>query len=143
MLHYIGTGLKNIHLVNGYVVHPDRSIAIHNLTGLHKAIAWELSNSVADITGDEFKFLRVFCDMGQRALGDVLKVGESTVSNWERGNTPVPGAAAEWLRALVRERISGNAKLVEALDRLNHIDRERTALELRFAESGGDWSLAA
>ena len=82
--------------------------------------------------------------MGQRALGEILGASENTVSNWERGVvSPVPNASAEFLRALVREIVSGNAALVDAIGRYNHLDRERQVLELSFAEIDGDWALAA
>lgn len=142
---YRGAGLDNVYLVNGYTTHVlssgEEAISIHNLEGLHKAIANELACQVGEMDGSSFKFLRKFADMGQRALGDLIDVGESTVSNWERGNSPIPGAAAMLLRALVREMISGNAALTEAVERYNDLDRERSARQLKFAELDGDWQL--
>ncbi|HKT30696.1 hypothetical protein [Dyella sp.] len=147
MIRYRGAGLDNVYLVNGYTKHTlksgEEAISIHNLEGLHKAIATELAGRVGDMDGATFRFLRKYADMGQRAFGDLVGSSENTVSNWERSVTPVPGGYAELLRALVRELVSGNAAIAQAVDRYNHLDRERRKVELNFSEVNGDWALAA
>lgn len=149
MILYRGAGLDNVHLSNGYTVRVlasgEEAISIHNLEGLHKAIAEELAGRQGKMDGQTFRFLRKFSDMGQRAIGDVLGVSELSVGNWERNKHDVPGAAAEWLRALVRELTTGNAALREAVDRYNHLDRKMRTLEaeLSFEESNGEWQRKA
>jgi len=149
MIRYRGVGLDNVYLSNGYTTRKlpsgEEALSIHNLQGLHKAIAVELSMQTGEMDGKTFCFLRKFADMGQRAIGEVLGTQEQTVSTWERGISRVPGSAAEWLRAFVRELTSGNASLQEAVDRYNHLDRERRVVEekLSFEETQDGWQLAA
>lgn len=146
---YRGAGLENVYLQNGYTKRAlssgEEAISIHNLEGLHKAIATELSSRSGQMDGRTFRFLRKFADMGQRAIGEVFQVSEVTVSTWERGVSPVQGAAAEWLRALVRELVTGNASVKNAVERYNHLDRELRQIEsnLSFEETGDGWQRAA
>jgi putative transcriptional regulator len=149
MIPYRGAGLDSVYLSNGYTVRVlpsgEEAISIHNLEGLHKAIAIELAGRQGQMDGQTFRFLRKFTDMGQRAIGDVLGVSELSVSNWERAKHDVPGAAAEWLRGFIRELTTGNAALKDAVDRYNHIDREVRQIETRiaFEETNGDWQRQA
>lgn len=147
MILYRGAGIDGVHLENGYTRRTlksgEEAISIHDLEGLHKAIASELANRSGPIDGQAFRFLRKYADMGQRALGEFLGVQEQTVSNWERDLTPVPGAAAMIVRGLVREIVSGNAELLAAVERYNHLDRERQQADMNFVEIDGGWRLAA
>jgi DNA-binding transcriptional regulator YiaG len=147
MIHYRGAGLDNVYLVNGYTTHAmasgEEAISIHNLEGLHKAIASALASQVGEMDGQTFRFLRKYIDMGQRAIGGILGATENTVSNWERGQCKVPGASAELLRGVVREHVSGNASLIHAVNAYNQLDRELRKQEFSFEESNGQWGLAA
>lgn len=148
MIRYRGAGLDNVYLVNGYTKHTlksgEEAISIHNLEGLHKAIALELASQVGEMEGSVFRFLRKYVDMGQAAIARILGSTEGTVSNWERGVVaPVPGASAEFLRALVREHLSGNAALIDAVEAYNHLDREVRKRDINFTEENGEWLRAA
>jgi len=149
MIPYRGAGLDNVYLSNGYTVRTlpsgEEAISIHNLEGLHRAIAIELAGRQGKMDGQTFRFLRKFTDMGQRAIGDVLGVSELSVSNWERGKHEIPGSAAEWLRGFVRELATGNASLKAAVERHNHLDREIRQMEaqLAFEETNDGWQRQA
>lgn len=149
MIPYRGAGLDNVYLSNGYTVRTlssgEEAISIHDLDGLHRAIAVELACRQAPMDGQTFRFLRKFADMGQRTLGDVLGVSELSVSNWERNKHDVPGAVAMLLRAFVRELATGNADLKAAVERCNHLDRElrQTEAQIAFEETSRGWQRQA
>lgn len=148
MYRYRGVGLDNVYLVNGYTTRKlssgEEAVSIHNLKGLHAAIACEIAGMSGPMNGQTFRFLRKYADMAQRGVAALLGRSELTVSNWERDVHEVPIAAAELMRALVREIISGNAELKKAVDRCNQIDRQARRQErLRFTDTGDGWKRAA
>ncbi|MGN6480282.1 hypothetical protein [Luteibacter sp.] len=147
MIPYRGAGIDGIYLQNGYEIMTlksgEKATSIHDIEGLDKAIASALAARSGEIDGKTFRFLRKYTDMGQRALGEILGVQEQTVSKWERGQLEVPRYAAEFVRGLVREIVLGNAGLMAAVERYNHLDRERQQTELNFVETDGGWQLAA
>ncbi|WP_426664089.1 helix-turn-helix domain-containing protein [Rhodanobacter aciditrophus] len=145
---YRGVGLDNVYLQNGYTTRTlssgEEAVSIHDLEGLHAAIARELVEMSGEMDGKIFRFLRKYADMAQRAVAELMDVTVLTVSNWERDVHPVPTAAALLLRGLVKEILSGNAELKKAVDRCNQLDRKMRELErLQFADTEHGWQRAA
>lgn len=148
MYRYRGAGLDNVYLVNGYTTRElpsgEEAVSIHNLKGLHAAIAGELAGMSGPMDGKTFRFLRKYADMAQRAVAQVLGKTELSVSNWERGVHDVPVSAGELMRALVREILSGNAELKKMVERCNQLDRNIRELErLQFTDTEDGWQRAA
>ena len=107
MHQYLGSGLDNIHLRNGYEVRQTASgaevVAIDDIKGLHRVIAQSICDLARPLAAKEFKFLRKELDMSQRQVAAMVGVEEQTVSLWERGNTAINPAAEMLVRVLMRE----------------------------------------
>lgn len=147
-IRYEGCGLDNVYLVNGYrygiVTSGEEVLYIDDIPGLHRAIASIIVDSPADLDAKTFKFLRKEQDMSQRQLAEIFGVEEQTVSNWERARTPIPKYAALLLRALAKERCSGNAALMSVIEHMNSLDRERHQQEIRLCMADDDvWQIVA
>jgi putative transcriptional regulator len=146
---YLGCGLDNIHLRNGYEFRQTQSgtelVWIDDVKGLHRAIAQQVSDLPRPLTPKEFKFLRKELDLSQRQVTAMMRVDEQIVSLSERGNSPINPAAEMLLRVLMKETLSGNAEVKAALERYSALDREERASEtaLEFEMRQHDWRLAA
>lgn len=129
---YQGCGLDNVFLVNGYKiiesVAGNKSIFIEDIEDLHKAIARSIVDDASPLDAQTFKFLRKELGMSQRQFGEFLDMTEGSVSLWERARQPIPQAAQIFIRALVKEKCSGNAELMKTIERLNTLDREERRL---------------
>jgi len=97
MYEYTGSGLEGIYLKNGYsIVESDygKGVSIHNIEGLHRAIAEDIIRQGSPMTGHQFRFLRKEQDLVQAELAAILRVDVQTIANWEkRGAEEVPGPA--------------------------------------------------
>lgn len=152
MYRYLGCGLDNVVLRNGFEIDQTESgaevVRISNVEGLHHAIAKSLCELVRPLTASEFKFLRKELDMSQRQVAAMAGVTEQTVSLWERGNSEINDAAERLLRVIYMEVHSNNAEAKALLERFCALDREirQMEAELEFEVSSlGDpsWRLAA
>lgn len=149
MYKYLGCGLDNILLRNGYELRKTASgvnvVAIQDVAGLHSAIAQNLCDVTRPLTSKEFKFLRKELDMSQRQVALLARVEEQTVSLWERGSS-INSASEMLLRSLMKESLSGNPEVRALMDRFCALDRETRANEsqadLEF-EACPDWRLTA
>lgn len=146
MYRYLGCGLDNVQLRNGYEVVRTASglevVAVQDVKGLHAAIATYLCEANRPLTGKEFRFLRKELDFSQRQIALMVGVEEQTISLWERDQSPINAAAERILRSLVMESLSGDAELRALLERFSALDREIRADTIEF-ESAPEWRLAA
>lgn len=149
MYKYLGCGLDNILLRNGYELRKTASgvdvVAIQDVAGLHRAIAKNLCDVTRPLTSKEFRFLRKELDMSQRQVALLARVEEQTVSLWERGS-PINSASEMLLRSLMKENLSGNPEVKALMDRFCALDREMRANEIQKDlefEACPDWRLAA
>ncbi|KOQ67076.1 helix-turn-helix domain-containing protein [Stenotrophomonas maltophilia] len=145
---YLGSGLDNVYLQNGYkllqLASGEEVLHIEDIPGLHTAIASAIVDSPVELDAKTFKFLRKERDLSQRKLAEILGVEEQTVSNWERAKTPIPKSADLVLRALTKECLSNNASLKAIIEHMNELDRERHREEIRIELALNDhWRLAA
>lgn len=143
MYHYTECGLDNVWLVNGYHIEEidgEEFVSFEDADELHHVIGRSLAEK-AGLTGSEIRFLRKELGMSQRMLGDFLGTTEQTVSLWERGAN-MPDSESRLLRALYLEKIDGNVKVAELLERLIELDhREQERLIFQDTDSG--WKMAA
>ena len=146
-LHFTDCGLDNVYLVNGFhfgqTGNGEEVLVIQDLAGLHGAIARAVSSSPQQLDAKTFRFLRKHLDMAQRQIADMLGVSEESVSLWERARQPVPKYADLILRTMVKEKCSGNAELVRAIERYNELDRDEHEAELRLQLDHDSWREAA
>lgn len=146
MYQYTGCGLDYIYLKNGYLEKETpygKGVSIHNLEGLHRAIALDVAENRPVLSPDEFRFLRKELEFTQASLGQLLGRDAQSVANWEKGSHEIPAMAANLLRAIYMERAQGNAHLEALINRINELDRETHERELTFTETGGDWRATA
>lgn len=143
MYHYTESGLRNIWLKNGFVIHKTpygEGVSIHDLPGLHKAIGRSIANR-PKLTGAELRFLRKEMDMSQKALATLIGTSEQNISLWERRGH-IPKTSDRLIRLLYVEKVNGNVQIKELIDRVNAMDAAAPAT-LEFEQSNEQWKEAA
>jgi DNA-binding transcriptional regulator YiaG len=125
MYHYTESGLDNVWLANGYTVHETpygRGVSVTGAEDLLEALAICLTNKPGRLTGKEFRFLRTLLRLSQHNIAPMVGVTEQAISLWERtGKVPISGDAM--VRLLVLEKLTGDGKRSEVIDRINTVDR--------------------
>ena len=147
MYQYRGAGLDNVYLKNGYRVVEygnETATSVEDVPGLHRAITETLLSKPTELTGKEFRFLRIEMDMAQHTLAEILKVGEQSLRQWENGKTKkIPGSAERLMRIYAGQRILHQdgmiAKLLEQLAELDH----QAIKKMCFEETQNGWAEAA
>ena len=142
--HYKTSGLENIYLLNGYEVRElegSRAVAIHNLEGLHRAIASQLIEKPAPLTGKELRFLRVEMDFSQKALGQLLGVTDQAVAKWEKGQTKsIPRGADTLIRLFARERLlKREGSVFEFVREMSDLDHHVDSARIELTETEEGW----
>ncbi len=143
MYHYTESGLQNVWLGNGYKVHKTpygKGVAIQDVQGLHELIGLTLAHK-PKLTGAELRFLRKELGLSQAALGSLVGTSEQNVSLWERRGH-MPRASDRLVRLIYLEKIDGNVKIMELIERLNSQDQDGKQ-KLKFEKRAGNWKEAA
>lgn len=144
MYHYTACGLDNIYLRNGFVIKETPSgttVSIHNLDGLHKAIANNIITKDSPINGKEFKFLRIEMDLSQSAIGALMEKSDQTIAKWEKGEIPVPRLADTAIRNLYSESAE-KGPIQGLLTKLKDLDRKYHETMIQLEEAEGGWHIA-
>jgi DNA-binding transcriptional regulator YiaG len=157
MYHYTECGLDNVWLENGYVTKKTaygKATSVDDAIGLHKVLALNLTKKKGKITGKELRFMRTVLAMSQEGLGKCVGASEQSVSLWERTGK-VPLYADSILRMIVSEKLNGNSKVTEVIERINTVERicnqrivareskHKWTSKLQNAESDERFALAA
>jgi putative transcriptional regulator len=145
MYHYRECGLRNVWLANGYEAHETpygEGVSIHDLEGLHRAIARGLIAKAGKLTGAEFRFLRQELGLSQAKLATMIGNEAQTVALWEKRGGP-PKLADRFIRAIYREQDEGNAHIREMIDRLIDADIDDDSERLTLTQDEDGWQLAA
>lgn len=132
---YLGSGLDNVWLMNGYRLVADTygdGVEITDLHGLHRAIGAALANKLAPLTGAELRFLRIEMDLSQKRLGALLGREAQTVALWEKGAC-APDGVDYLVRHIYRQFIGERATYVEEVDRLRALDQRDYRDGFRYA----------
>lgn len=112
MYKYTGSGLDGIFLKNGYTIVESSygpGVKIHDVEGLHRAIATDIVRQKKPMTGHQFRFLRKEQDLVQEEAAALFRVDAQTIANWEKkGSDPVPGASDVAMRAWYSAYIHAN-----------------------------------
>ena len=93
------------------------------------------------MTGGEFRFLRKELDLSQTRIAGWIGVSEESVSLWERRGR-VPKSACRFVQAIYLERLDGNVRITEMVERLANLDREQEE-RLVFEDTPAGWKEAA
>lgn len=143
MYHYTECGLKNVWLTNGYdscEIDGEKAVSISDVDALNEVIG-RLLASKSDLNGDEIRFLRKELGLSQKRLADLLGSTEQTVSLWERRGR-IPKSYDRLIRLLYLEKVDGNVKVQEIINRLIEIDF-RHSEKLILSDTRSGWRLAA
>ena len=125
MYHYTESGLSNVWLVNGYVMHEadyGEGVSIEDFDGLHNAIGDMIVSTPGSLKGEQIRFLRHELDCSQKSLAGLMDVDEQTIARWEKGKTSIPGPADRLIRSYYKHKISGSVDLANLLEYLAHVD---------------------
>lgn len=143
MYHYIECGLQNVWLTNGYdvcEVDGEKAVSISDVDELHELIGRSIA-AKSNLNATEIRFLRKELGLSQKRLADLLGSTEQTVSLWERRGR-MPKGYDRLVRLLYLEKIDGNVKVQEIINRLIELDfRQRE--KLVFSDTRTGWRLAA
>ena len=142
MYHYTECGLRNVWLANGYrtiETEYGKATAIENMEELHKVIGKQLATSKPHLTGAEFRFLRKELGLSQARFGQPFDYDAQTVALWERNKSRLPKWADRMIRLLYLEKVAGNAKVNELLERLHDLDRQEHEEKHIFQETAKGW----
>lgn len=142
MYQYTACGLDNIWLKNGFEKHSTShgdGVAIHNLDGLHQAIALEIIKNTLPLTGKEFRFLRIELDFSQKIVADLMDKTAQAVATWEKGAVVLPRLADKAIRDMYMESI-GKGSVAGLLAELAKLDREVHELKIELEEVSGSWA---
>ena len=125
MYHYLGCGLPDVFLKNGYqkVKTPyGEGVVIHDVPGLHSALAEAIVNSPDPLVGAEFRFVRQELELSQAVLGGLVGRDEQAVARWEKGKSKMDPAAERLLRLLYKESKMGSKRLGKVITMLNELE---------------------
>ena len=144
---YTESGLDNIYLANGFVVKDDpeygECVSIHNVEGLHEAIAIHFIHNSPGLTGAEVRFLRKYLDLSQAHLAHLIGVAETSIRAWENGRSGITAPAERLLRICVLEHTHGDGTIRELIEHIADMNRDAYHGDLRFSEDGEQWRAAA
>jgi putative transcriptional regulator len=144
MIQYKGCGLPNVFLQNGYtkVDSPyGEGVSIHDVPGLHKAIADHVVCASETLSGAEFRFLRMELDLSQEALGALIGRDQQSIARWEKGRTKVDPAGDRILRALYKGVEGG--RLRAFLTKLQNLEAALPAQRIVVSERKKAWTARA
>ena len=108
--------------------------------GLHQVIGRSIA-SKGYMTGKEFRFLRKELDLSQNRFANWIGMSVDMVSKWERLGR-VPKSACRVIQAIYQEKIDGNVKITELIERLANLDRENEN-RVVFEDTNEGWREAA
>lgn len=145
--HYTECGLHNVYLMNGYrfIETPrGKSVSIHDIDGLHKAIGLFLVTTKKDLSGEEVRFLRHEMLMSQNTLAKLLGISEQAIRRWENGKISIPKPSEGLLRLLYRDHINDkDGKIAAILKKIAELESEINEHELFFQDTEEGWKSAA
>ena len=118
MYHYRECGLRNVWLANGYDEHDTPygpGIAIHDVEGLHRAIAHGIVNKGGKLTGTELRFIRQEMSLSQAKLATMLRHATTTavvLAHVWPVNSPTPAANTRMppMRCAQPQAVRSNSK---------------------------------
>jgi DNA-binding transcriptional regulator YiaG len=125
MHHYTTSGLDNVWLQNGYTEKRTaygKAVSVVDADALHETLAIMLTKKPGRLTGKELRYLRTMLCLSQSSLAKMLGATEQSVSLWERTGK-VPKSSDALVRMIVLEKLQGDGKISEIIDRINTVDR--------------------
>jgi len=131
--HYTMCGLDNVYLENGYTIKKTPygdGISVHDMEGLHEAIAYNLITYQRKLKGDEIRYLRKELDLSQKGLSVLLDVSENTIRGWEKSRSEISGSANTLIRMIYLEKMGKNETVLNLIEMINKLDDELNNITL-------------
>lgn len=141
MYKFTDGGLRNVWLANGFIVRKTPygdAVAIEDVPGLTRAICAELTKKPGRLTGAEFRYLRLYLRLSQKALGQLFGNTEQAVAIWEKTGK-IPLLADKHLRLLWAQHDNGNETIKVLMDRLNIVEQV-TQSKIVLKETRTGWT---
>ena len=141
--HYTESGLDNVYLVSGFkFADGGKTVAIHDIDGLQRAIGLALVGQRHRLTGEEFRFIRSELLLSQAALAKVLRVKELTIGRWERGKSEIPVSAEAVVRMMFLESLGEKkTEMRQILESIADLEDEMDRHTLKMREIKGHWAV--
>lgn len=141
MHHYKDCGLDYVWLRDGFEYRDTprgRMVRVHDVNGLHVAIARWIVSSPARLRGQEVRFLRSMLGLSQEGFGKLLRQSRATVARWEGDRDKmIPSGSDDWLRVVYTKRAEGDKAVCKLVDLLTELDELKNGVrEARFKEGG-------
>lgn len=143
--HYKECGLPNVLLKNGFEIKKTpygKGVSIHDVKGLHSAIALFLVEKHGPLTASELRFLRLELDMSQKRLGELLGREEQTVSLWERQGK-IPSEVDFVVRHIFKQFMGDHQSYVDLVDQLRAKDRDEHISSVCLEKHKNTWCATA
>lgn len=134
MHHYLGSGLPNVWLADGYhvkVTEHGEAVAIEDVSGLQEVIGNFVATKTSPMTGAEFRYLRKELGLSQENLAAIIDKSPQAIALWEKTNR-VPMIADRFMRGLYLEATTGKSGIMDQIETINRRDREQHELALTF-----------
>ena len=137
-----------MYLRNGFKVEftmHGKTIRIHDIDGLHRAIGMCLIQEKKVLVGAEVRFLRHEMDLSQKMLGTLLDKSSQAVARWEKGKARMDGPADRLLRLLYESHVAETCpenRVRELLEQLAELDSSNLG-NVQFEDTSSGWSRAA
>jgi DNA-binding transcriptional regulator YiaG len=143
MYQYTESGLDNVFLLSGYeYADGGKTVVIHDIDGLHRAIGRELASQPHRLTGKEFRFLRSELLLSQAGLAKLLGVKELTIGRWEREESEIPAIAEAAVRAMFQQSLKEGFQFRKLLEEMADLEDEMARPTLTMQERKGRWTVS-
>lgn len=144
LYHYRECGLPDVWLdgVERHDTPYGPAVSIPEMDQLHALIGIEIAENAADMSGEEFRFLRRELNWSQTSAGRVCGVSDVTIRRWESGQN-IPRSAKITVAAFFMERMTGGPAVEKLVKRIARIDGARTRRRIEMARAADSWTRRA
>ena len=144
--HYRLCGLEDVWLVSGFRRKRTRhgvAVAVHDVPGLHRAIAGSIVMARAPLAGQQLRFLRKEMGLSQAELANRLGLDTQTVARYEKGESDIHPSVDRLMRFLAMQKLVNPKERIAALVALMEKPESAAPLASRFRSRLGNWTPAA
>ncbi len=141
---YKGSGLDNVYLMSGFEIVKDEDgegVIIHDMDGLHSAIAKYLVEERKVLSGKEIRYLRTYLDLSQSDLGKLLGCDSQSVARYEKEQFNMPSPTERLLRMIVLGHMCGKIDVGAVVQRIETME-SRSNAKFRFESTRKGWKMA-
>ncbi|MGB9151828.1 MAG: hypothetical protein WCD70_01945 [Alphaproteobacteria bacterium] len=142
--HYMGSILDNVYLMGGYEIVKDDDgdgVIIHDLDGLHTAIAMHLVQEQKVFSGKEIRYLRTYMDLSQSALSKLLGCDSQMIARYEKEQSDIPAPTDRLLRMIVLGHVMGKVDVHGVVQQIEEMEGELPH-SFRFKQTPKGWKAA-